>query len=84
MAAKNLTFEEPKRTWLEILIIDEFQFDANWKFQSERQSGVPQPGDVAPDFELELLDKDLKRAGKTVQLSALKGKPVALMFGSYT
>ena len=45
---------------------------------------MPQPGDIAPDFELELLDKDLKRAGKTVQLSAVKGKPVALMFGSYT
>jgi hypothetical protein len=84
MAVKNLTFEERKRTWLEISTIDEAQFDANWKFQSERQSGVPQPGDIAPDFELELLDKDLKRAGKTVQLSALKGKPVALMFGSYT
>jgi len=84
MAVKNLTFEERKRTWLEISTIDEAQFDANWKFQSERQSGVPQPGDIAPDFELELLDKDLKRAGKTVQLSALKEKPVALMFGSYT
>ena len=84
MAVKNLTFEERKRTWLEISTIDEAQFDANWKFQSERQSGVPQPGDIAPDFELELLDKDLKRAGKTVQLSAVKGKPVALMFGSYT
>jgi len=84
MAVKNLTFEERKRTWLEISTIDEAQFDANWKFQSERQSGVPQPGDIAPDFELELLDKDLKRVGKTVQLSALKGTPVALMFGSYT
>ena len=84
MAVKNLTFEERKRTWLKIQIIDKAKFDANWKFQSERQSGVPQPGDIAPDFELELLDKDLKRAGKTVQLSALKGKPVALMFGSYT
>ena len=84
MAVKNLTFEERKRTRLEISTIDEAQFDANWKFQSERQSGVPQPGDIAPDFELELLDKDLKRAGKTVQLSAVKGKPVALMFGSYT
>ena len=84
MAVKNLTFEERKRTWLEISTIDEAQFDANWKFQSERQSGVPQPGDIAPDFELELLDKDPKLAKKTVQLSALKGKPVALMFGSYT
>jgi hypothetical protein len=34
MAVKNLTFEERKRTWLEISTIDEAQFDANWKFQS--------------------------------------------------
>ena len=84
MAEINLTFEERKRTWLKIQIIDKAKFDANWKFQSQHQSRERQPGDIAPDFELELLDKDLKRAGKTVQLSAVKGKPVALMFGSYT
>lgn len=41
--------------------------------------GRLQPGDPAPDFELPRLD------GKgSVRLSALRGKPVLLVFGSYT
>ena len=52
--------------------------------QGARQVHVPQPGDDAPDFELDVLDPDRKRSGETVRLSSLRGKPVALMFGSYT
>ena len=52
--------------------------------QAKRQARVPQPGDDAPDFEIDVLDRDRQRTGETVQLSALRGKPVALMFGSYT
>lgn len=42
---------------------------------------LPQPGDLAPDFELPMLGmKDTK-----VKLSSLRGdRPVALIFGSYT
>jgi len=84
MTEENLTWEERKREWLEISMIDEAQFDADRKLQGERQSEVPQPSDMAPDFELDLLNKDRKRTGDTVRLTALRGKPVALMFGSYT
>ena len=84
MAEKNLTWEERKREWLEISMIDEAQFDADRKLQGERQSEVPQPGDMAPDFELDLLDRGRKRTGDIVRLATLRGKPVALMFGSYT
>ena len=84
MTEENLTWEERKREWLEISMIDEAQFDADWKLQGERQSEVPRPGDMAPDFELDLLDRGRKRTGDTVRLAALRGKPVALMFGSYT
>jgi len=52
--------------------------------QAARQEKVPQPGDEAPDFKIDVLDRDRQRTGETVQLSALRGKPVALMFGSYT
>jgi len=31
-----------------------------------------------------VLDPDRQRTGETVKLSNLRGKPVALMFGSYT
>jgi hypothetical protein len=37
------------------------------------------PGDVAPDFTLKSPD-----GKKTVSLSGLRGKPVVLVFGSYT
>lgn len=38
----------------------------------------PHPGDRAPDFQLEGLD------GNVMRLSALRGKPVVIEFGSYT
>ncbi len=41
---------------------------------------APMVGDEAPEFELPVLDGK----GATVRLSELRGKPVALIFGSYT
>lgn len=48
---------------------------------TEKADQLPQPGDLAPDFELPMLGmKDTK-----VKLSSLRGdRPVALIFGSYT
>ena len=45
---------------------------------------LPKVGDMAPDFRIERLDRDRKRSGDYVQLSALRGRPVALLFGSFT
>ena len=42
------------------------------------RGGGPNPGDVAPAFELTTL------TGETVTLESLRGKPVVLEFGSYT
>ena len=44
----------------------------------------PKVGDRAPDFELERLDAQGKRTGKTTRLSSHFGKPIGLVFGSYT
>ena len=44
----------------------------------------PKVGTDAPDFEAERLDKQGKRTGKNVSLSSYFGKPIALIFGSYT
>ena len=51
-----------------------------------QRAKLPQPGDVAPDFELSQLDKKTKKpAKKKVKLSSFIGdRPVALIFGSYT
>ena len=44
----------------------------------------PKIGDDAPDLELERLNGDGGRSGETVRLSSYFGKPVGLIFGSYT
>jgi hypothetical protein len=45
----------------------------------EREAASPVVGDEAPEFELAVLDGNSK-----VSLSSLRGKPVGLIFGSYT
>jgi hypothetical protein len=50
----------------------------------ERERVAPKVGDMAPDFEIERLSADGKRTGETFQLSETRGRPVALIFGSYT
>ncbi|MFB3053044.1 MAG: redoxin domain-containing protein [Dehalococcoidia bacterium] len=47
---------------------------------AQREESAPAVGDEAPEFELPVLDGK----GATVRLSELRGKPVALIFGSYT
>ena len=44
----------------------------------------PQVGEQAPDFRLERLSAEGKRIGEYLTLSSLRGKPVGLIFGSYT
>lgn len=78
------TPEELKQMWLSISDISEAEFDNYQVWRRDRQSRVPQPGTAAPDFDLEELGADGKRSGGRVRLSALKGTPVALVFGSYT
>ena len=49
-----------------------------------RDKDAPKIGDPAPDFELEKLTTSGGRTGEHCILSDLQGKPVALVFGSYT
>ena len=53
-----------------------FPFETMW---NRARAGVVQPGDLAPDFRLPTLDHQSE-----VELAALRGKPVVLVFGSYT
>lgn len=46
----------------------------------KREEQAPKVGEEAPDFELPVLHGD----GESVRLSHLRGRPVALIFGSYT
>ena len=49
-----------------------------------RDKDAPKVGDPAPDFDLEKLTASGGRTGEHCILSDLQGKPVALVFGSYT
>jgi len=49
-----------------------------------REANVPQVGSSAPDFEIERLSPTGARTGEMLRLSETRGRPVALVFGSYT
>jgi hypothetical protein len=54
-----------------------FPFESLWLIA---RGGHVRPGDPAPDFDLETLDKSAR-----VRLSSFRGRePVVLIFGSYT
>lgn len=52
--------------------------------RAERNSAAPNVGEPAPDFEIDRLTPAGKRSGEKFRLSSTRGKPVALVFGSYT
>ncbi len=83
-SAATLPFAEKKRIWLEISNMTEAAFDAMMARDKARQHWVPKLGTLAPDFTAERLTPERRRTGEYVTLSALKGRPVALCFGSYT
>ena len=60
------------------------ELKADVRREAERETGSPKVGSPAPDFELELLSPEGERTDVTRRLSAYRGKPVALAFGSYT
>ena len=78
------SFEEKRKIWIEISDISEAEFDAMQAANKARQSRVPKVGEAAPDFEIERLTPGRKRSGEYVRLSSLRGRSVALAFGSYT
>ena len=84
MQGAAMTPEDRKKMWLSISDISEAQFDALQAEQKARQVRVPQPGTTAPDFELDRVTSTRTPTGEKVRLSALRGQPVGLVFGSYT
>ncbi len=56
----------------------------SWLERIERDKDSPRIGDQAPEFELELLSPAGMRTGDRLRLSSLRGRPVGLIFGSFT
>lgn len=83
-SSNGMSFAEKKQVWLDISDMTEAEFDAMMAEEKSRETLVPQVGDMAPDFTAERLGAGRSRTGEFVTLSKLKGRPVALAFGSYT
>lgn len=60
------------------------EFKAVKARMTERDARTPAAGTLAPDFTIERLSPDGKRTGEVFTLSSTRGRPVALVFGSYT
>lgn len=80
----RLDMAERRKIWLQISDISEEEFEAHMAGEKAREADVPQPGSMAPDFVADVLGTDRQRTGEQVRLSDLRGKPVGLVFGSYT
>jgi hypothetical protein len=64
--------------------ISKEEFDTYMAAKAEWDAGTPAVGSVAPDFKVQRLDTTGKRTGEMFQLSSTRGRPVALLMGSYT
>ena len=79
-----MSMEQRRKVWLEISDISEDEFEAHMTGEKAREAIVPKIGSEAPDFVADVLDRDRRRTGAQVRLSALRGKPVGIVFGSFT
>ena len=75
---------ERRKVWVEISEITDQQLADHMQEEKDREAIVPKVGTPAPDFVADVLGKEGMRTGESVRLSQLRGKPVAIIFGSYT
>ena len=64
--------------------ISKEDFEMITKNLAEREKHTPAVGTTAPDFELRRLSAEGVLTDETLRLADLRGRPVALVFGSYT
>ena len=80
----GMTPADRKAIWLQVSDMTEPEFDTMMVENKARQVNVPEQGSKAPDFNLDVLDRESGRTGEKISLLSLRGKPVGLIFGSYT
>ena len=73
----------PAQPWVNWGITKE-EFDEYSAAKRAWDEGTPAVGAEAPDFEVERLDAGGRRTGEMFRLSSTRGRPVALLMGSYT
>lgn len=80
----KMDMAQRRKIWVDISDITDDDLEAHMVEEKAREAQVPQPGTIAPDFVADVLGADRQRTGKQVRLSDLRGKPVGIIFGSYT
>lgn len=60
------------------------RYEAEVRERALRDRAAPKVGELAPDFAIERLTAAGKRSGEMFRLSSTRGRPIALVFGSYT
>lgn len=75
--------ELPPERWRQAMQTRD-EYEAMVRERSARDRLAPKVGEPAPDFVAEHLSADGSRTGKLFRLSTALGKPLALVFGSYT
>ena len=73
----------PPEKWAGMMMTPD-EYNAMRETRLNRERIAPRIGQPAPDFSLERLAKDGSRTGEAFTLSSVKGRPVGLIFGSYT
>jgi hypothetical protein len=75
--------EVPEKRWAN-LMMERTDYESMVRERSERDATAPRVGEMAPDFSADRLDLEGKRTGDAFRLSTTRGRPVGLIFGSYT
>ena len=73
----------PADRWSQMRLTPE-QYSVMRADRLAREAHAPAIGDPAPDFAIERLSPHGQRTGQMFRLSETRGKPVGLVFGSYT
>ena len=73
----------PTERWAKMMMTPE-AYVAMRTERLARETHAPRIGDLAPEFAAERLTPVGKPTGEAMALASLRGKPVGLVFGSYT
>lgn len=84
MAEVGIDPDKLPDTALDSMGITREEFSKIREFMKAREAVTPAVGDEAPDFEIEKLSAAGQRTGEMFHLADTRGKPVGLIFGSYT
>lgn len=84
MAEMNMDLDNLPDEMLTFMGISREDFAEVRKLMKMRDATTPDVGTEAPDFEIERLDANGRRTEEMFHLGETRGKPVGLIFGSYT